>query len=78
MQLRVRGLGRASPGVYELWCIGEHGEWLSGGSFRVGSGGGAEVELTSAARPGDYERVLITRRAQEDERRVVLAGRVEY
>ena len=37
----------------------------------------AEVELTSAARPGDYERLLITRRS-EDERRVVLAGRVEY
>ena len=50
---------------------------MSGGTFRVGSGGSAEVELTSAARPGDYERVLVTRRS-EDDRRVVLAGRVEY
>ena len=77
VQLRVHDLGDASPGVYELWCIPDHGQWVSGGTFRVGSGGSAEVELTSAARPGDYERVLVTRRS-EDDRRVVLAGRVEY
>ena len=63
--------------TYELWCIPDKGPWISGGSFRVDQSGRADVELTSAARPGDYERMLVTRPAGDD-RKVVLAGRVEY
>jgi hypothetical protein len=77
VDLRVRGLRDAPKGVYELWCIPDKGRWISGGSFRVDSHGGAYVELTSAARPGDYERMVITRR-DASERRQVLAGRVTY
>jgi Anti-sigma-K factor rskA/Putative zinc-finger len=63
--------------TYELWCIPDKGPWISGGSFRVDQSGRANVELTSAARPGDYERMLVTRPAGDD-RKVVLAGHVEY
>jgi anti-sigma factor RsiW len=77
MRLKVWGLGRARPGMYEVWCISEKGRWVSGGTFDVDRDGRAQVELTSAARPGHYERMLVTR-GPRDERRVVLAGRVEY
>jgi anti-sigma factor RsiW len=77
VSLTVRGLRGAAPGAYELWCIPDKGPWISGGSFRVDAAGHADVELTSAARPGDYERMLVTRPSGDD-RRVVLAGRVEY
>lgn len=77
VDLKVRGLRDVPKGVYELWCIPDRGRWISGGSFRVDSHGRAHVELTSAARPGDYERMVITRRAAS-ERQQVLAGRVQY
>ena len=78
LQLSVRGLRGPAQGTYELWCISKKGRWISGGSFGVDSAGRADVALTSAARPGDYERVLVTRPSGGDDRRVVLAGRVEY
>jgi anti-sigma factor RsiW len=74
VRLRVRGLA-GRPGGYELWCISKRGRWISGGTFRVDSRGRADVQLTSAARPGDYLRVLITRAG---ERRKLMAGHVEY
>jgi anti-sigma factor RsiW len=77
VRLTVRGLGGGAAGAYELWCIPERGRWISGGTFRVDSSGHAEVELTTAARPGHYERMLVTRPSDGD-RNVVLAGRVEY
>ena len=77
MRLKVWGLDRARPGMYEVWCISERGRWVSGGTFDVDGDGRAEVELTSAARPGHYERMLVTR-GPRDQRGVVLAGRVEY
>jgi anti-sigma-K factor RskA len=77
VDLRVRGLRGAPRGVYELWCIPDRGGWISGGTFRVDTSGRAHVELTSAARPGDYERMVITRRAAS-EREEVLAGSVQY
>jgi anti-sigma factor RsiW len=77
VKLTVRGLDGGARGPYELWCIGDGGAWISGGSFRVDSSGHADVELTSAARPGDYHRMLVTRPA-DDDRAVVLAGHVEY
>jgi hypothetical protein len=75
VRLRVSGLDLAPGNGYELWCISKRGDWISGGTFRVSRGGRADVELTSAARPGDYERVLIT---QAGEREPLMAGHVEY
>jgi anti-sigma factor RsiW len=77
MRLKVWGLERARPGGYDVWCISEKGRWLSGGSFAVDRDGRAEVELTSAAQPGHYHRMLVTR-GPSDRRGVVLSGRVEY
>jgi anti-sigma-K factor RskA len=76
VSLSVRGLPAGRGRVYELWCIPDRGRWISGGTFRVASGGRAEVKLTSAARPGDYEHMLVTPAA--DRGRTLLAGRVEY
>ena len=82
VNLRVSGLPPVRGQVYELWCIPDDGRWISGGTFRVDGRGGAHVTLTSAARPGDYERMLVTRRpagGSEGSRGTsVLAGRVEY
>jgi anti-sigma factor RsiW len=77
MRLAVWGLDRARPGVYEVWCISEKGRWVSGGTFNVDRDGRAEVELTSAARPGHYHRMLVTQ-GPRDQRGVVLSGRVQY
>jgi Anti-sigma-K factor rskA/Putative zinc-finger len=82
VRLEARGLPAGRSHVYELWCVPDDGRWISGGTFRVDGRGGAEVTLSSAARPGDYELMLVTRRP---ERRpegargaTVLEGRVEY
>ena len=80
--LRVSGLPPVHGQVYELWCIPDDGRWISGGTFRVDGRGGARVTLTSAARPGDYERIVVTRRPARGREGLrgasVLAGRVEY
>jgi anti-sigma factor RsiW len=46
--------------VYELWFAGAKGV-VSAGTFTVDRHGWAEVRLTTAARPGPYERIGITR-----------------
>ena len=53
----------------------DDGHWISGGTFRADRHGRARAALTSAARPGEYELMLITRRP---DRRRVMSGRVEY
>jgi Anti-sigma-K factor rskA/Putative zinc-finger len=82
VRMRVRGLPARRRALYEVWCVQDNGRWISGGTFRVDRRGRARVSLTSAARPGDYEVMLVTRRSarkREGERRVnVLRGRVEY
>jgi anti-sigma factor RsiW len=77
MKLRVWGLERARPGSYDVWCITERGRWISGGSFDVDRSGNAEIELTSAAQPGEYHRMVVTR-GPKDRHGVVLRGEVEY
>ncbi|HEX2416018.1 MAG TPA: anti-sigma factor [Thermoleophilaceae bacterium] len=71
-----------SDGVYELWCIAVDGRWVSGGTFKAGRDGNASASLTAAVRPGDYHRIVITRRAADapgSERGVrVLAGKLVY
>jgi hypothetical protein len=61
VDLSVTGMPPGPTPVYELWCIPDKGRWISGGTFRVDARGRAHVRLTSAARPGDYERIVITR-----------------
>jgi anti-sigma factor RsiW len=82
VRLEARGLPAGRSHVYELWCVPDDGRWISGGTFRVDARGGAQVTLSSAARPGDYELMLVTRRPErrpESARgATVLEGRVEY
>ena len=78
--LEARGL--ASREAHELWCIREDGRWVSGGTFRPRPGGTAQAELTAAVRPGEYHRVVITRRAgaatPPREQPQVLRGALRY
>jgi len=78
VRLSVRGLPTTRSRVYELWCVPDRGHWISGGTFRVDRRGRAHVSLTSAARPGEYERMLVTRHADGVRGPRVLAGAVEY
>jgi Anti-sigma-K factor rskA/Putative zinc-finger len=68
--------------AYELWCITVDGRWVSGGTFRARGDGSASASLTAAVRPGDYHRIVITRRAADapgSERGTrVLAGKLVY
>ncbi len=75
VDLSVTGMPPGPTPVYELWCIPEKGRWISGGTFRVDARGRARVRLTSAARPGDYERIVVTRGTRGER---VLAGGVVY
>ena len=82
VSLRASGLPTVRGHVYEVWCIRDDGRWISGGTFRADARGRARVTLTSAARPGDYKRMLVTRRPARGGEGLrgprVLAGRVEY
>jgi anti-sigma factor RsiW len=78
VHLTASGLPAGRGRVYELWCVADNGHWISGGTFRVDDRGRARVSLTSAARPGEYEVMLVTRRAGNDRGRRVLVGKVEY
>jgi len=61
VRLRASGLPADRASVYQLWCIADDGRWLSAGTFRAGADGRAEVRLTTAARLGQYHRLLVTR-----------------
>jgi hypothetical protein len=76
--LSVRGLPAGRGHVYELWCVADRRRWISGGTFRVDAHGRARISLTSAARPGEYELMLVTRRSDGERGRRVLAGNVDY
>jgi anti-sigma-K factor RskA len=58
--LGARGLA-AGGAAYELWCVRTNGDWVSGGTFRSGTGGRARAELTAAVEPGDYHVIVIAR-----------------
>jgi anti-sigma-K factor RskA len=79
VRLQAAGLPSKPSPVYEVWCIANDGRWISGGSFHVDHAGNAEVTLTSAARPGEYEVIKVTRSRAEGVRGpTLLAGDVEY
>ena len=82
VRLRARGLPANGRAVYELWCIRSDGRWVSGGTFWADSNGRAEAALIAAVRPGEYHRMVVTRRpehAREGQRGTpVLRGRLTY
>jgi anti-sigma factor RsiW len=61
MHLWVKGLPRDAGAVYEVQCDAP-GWSASAGTFRVGPDGTAYVELTTAARRGQYDAIRIVRR----------------
>ena len=79
IRLETRGL---SATEYEVWCIATDGRWVSGGTFRADRDGRVEAELTAAVNPGDYHRMVVTRRPEGDggaERgEAVLDGELRY
>jgi anti-sigma-K factor RskA len=81
VSLSVRGLGGKPDSVYELWCIRDDGVKVSAGTFRTDSAGRADVDLTTAAVPGEYHRLSIERKGvaagdQAGER--VMTGSIQY
>lgn len=56
MRLDVAGLQPSTDGeFYELWLLGEDGDLIALGSFRVGEGGGRSVELPLPVDPATFE-----------------------
>jgi anti-sigma-K factor RskA len=82
VELSAHGLPRGGGGVYELWCIRDDGRWVSGGTFHAGSDGDANAELTAAVWPGDYKRMVVTRRPDSrvgsERGTAVLRGKLRY
>jgi Anti-sigma-K factor rskA/Putative zinc-finger len=74
VNLRVRGLRGTPDTVYELWCIREDGQKVSAGTFRTDPSGRADVNLTTAAIPGEYHRLGIERKPGVN----VLAGDIQF
>jgi len=73
VHLWVKGLPPGAEAVYEVRC--ERSGWsASAGTFRADARGHAYVVLSTAARMGEYERIRVVRRADDD---VVLAGVVQ-
>jgi anti-sigma factor RsiW len=70
MHLWVKGMPHDARAVYEVHCDAP-GWSASAGTFRVGPDGAAYVELTTAARRGQYDAIRIVRR---DDHRVVFTA----
>ena len=47
---------------YELWCVRDDGWKMSAGTFRVDENGHADIELTTAAKPSEYDALTIEAR----------------
>ncbi len=81
VRLNVSGLNGRPDTVYELWCLRDDGGKVSAGTFRTDASGRANVDLTTAAVPGEYHKLSIERRTyspagQPGER--VMAGEILY
>jgi hypothetical protein len=74
VNLSVRGLHGGPSSVYELWCIRDDGQKVSAGTFRTDPSGRADVNLTTAAVPGEYHRLGIERKPGV----TVMAGEIQY
>ena len=81
-RIRLESSGLPAGSEYEVWCIRSDGRWVSGGTFWADRDGRADAELTAAVRPGDYHRMVVTRRpagAEEGARGpAVLGGALRY
>jgi anti-sigma factor RsiW len=67
---------------YELWCVRSSDGWkISAGTFRVDSNGHANVELTTAAKPTEYDQLSIQARPAADSPdsagMAVMGGRIQ-
>ena len=79
VHLDVRGLHGRPNDVYELWCLADDGTKISAGTFRVDGRGHAYAVLTTAAQPGQYQRMSIERRkAGEPAGERVMLGEIQY
>jgi anti-sigma-K factor RskA len=47
---------------YEMWCVRDDGWKVSAGTFRVDANGRADVELTTSAKPNQYDAISIQAR----------------
>jgi anti-sigma-K factor RskA/putative zinc finger protein len=74
VRLSVRGLHGAPSAVYELWCIRDDGQKVSAGTFRTDAAGRADVNLTTAAVPGEYQRLGVERKPGVS----VMAGEIQF
>jgi len=61
VHLAVSGLDPAAYD-YELWCVRDDGWKISAGTFRVDARGKADVSLTTAAKPNEYDSLSIQAR----------------
>jgi anti-sigma-K factor RskA len=78
IRLETRGLPAGSE--YEVWCIRADGRWVSGGTFWPDRDGRTEADMTAAVRPGDYHRMVVTRKPDRggDRGPAVLRGPLRY
>jgi hypothetical protein len=74
VNLRVRGLHGGPGTVYELWCIRDDGQKVSAGTFRTDASGRADVNLTTAAVPGEYNKLGVERKPGVS----VMAGEIRF
>jgi anti-sigma-K factor RskA len=83
VRLNVKGLQSRQGKVYnyELWCVRDDGWRISAGTFRVDKTGHADVQLTTAARPNEYDTLSVVARPASDKPDAqgtrVLQGRIE-
>jgi anti-sigma-K factor RskA len=61
VRLRVTGLEPRAYN-YELWCVRDDGWKISAGTFRVDASGNADVHLTTAADPREYDGLSVQAR----------------
>jgi anti-sigma factor RsiW len=81
VSLSVRGLRGSPDTVYELWCLRDDGAKVSAGTFRTDASGRADVNLTTAAVPGEYHRLGVERRSFTPASKPgvgVMAGEIQY
>jgi hypothetical protein len=79
--LRVSGLSADPSSIYEVWCVRNDGAKVSAGTFRVDPHGDANVDLTTAAVPSEYQRMSVERQQETATGwtgQRVLAGAIEY
>jgi hypothetical protein len=73
LKLAIQGLPADSDMVYEVECDGPKGT-DSAGTFRADAKGHAYVDLTTAARRGEYDAIRIVRRHKQREYDVLTAS----